>query len=116
MLSSVCSCVCVFVCLCARVRLPHMDEVFVSATDDVVVGDGDGVDAAPAGLQHVNTLQRPNVPNLKERRREMPVGKKTVQKRKRRMMSMYFGKGKISTHTHKLSAVEKICCSTAASS
>lgn len=34
----------------ARVQLPYMDEVFVSATDDVVVGDCDGVDAAPAGL------------------------------------------------------------------
>ena len=47
-----------------------MNEVFISATDDVVVGDGDGVDAAPAGLQDVNTLQRPDVPNLTERGRE----------------------------------------------
>lgn len=43
-----------------------MDEVFVGATDDVVVGDGDGVDAAPTGLQDVNTLQSPDVPNLTE--------------------------------------------------
>lgn len=41
-----------------------MDEVFISATDDVVVGDSNGVDAAPAGLQDVNTLQRADVPNL----------------------------------------------------
>ncbi|TNN61636.1 hypothetical protein EYF80_028141 [Liparis tanakae] len=41
-----------------------MDEVFVGAADDVVVGDGDGVDAAPAGLQDVDTLQRADVPNL----------------------------------------------------
>lgn len=47
-----------------------MDEVFISATDDVVVGDGDGVDAAPAGLQDVNTLQRPDVPNLTDRERK----------------------------------------------
>lgn len=37
--------------------LSYMDEVFVSATDDVVVRDGDGVDAAAAGLQDVDTLQ-----------------------------------------------------------
>lgn len=41
-----------------------MDQVFVGSTDDVVVGDSDGVDAAPAGLEDVNTLQRADVPNL----------------------------------------------------
>ncbi len=46
-----------------------MDQVFISATDNVVVGDGDGVHAAPAGLQDVNTLQRPDVPNLTDSRR-----------------------------------------------
>lgn len=50
------------VCVC--VCLSYMDEVFVGAADDVVVGDGDGVDAAPAGLQDVDTLQRADVPNL----------------------------------------------------
>lgn len=45
-----------------------MDEVFISATNDVVVGDGDGVDAAPAGLQDMNALQRPDVPNLTTRK------------------------------------------------
>lgn len=44
--------------------LPYVDEVLVSATDDVVVGDCDGVDAAPAGLEDVNTLQRADVPDL----------------------------------------------------
>lgn len=48
----------------ARGCFPYVDEVFVSAADDVVVGDGDGVDAAPAGLQDVNTLQRADVPDL----------------------------------------------------
>ncbi len=57
-------------CVCACVYLPYMDEVFIGATDDVVVGDGDGVDAAPAGLQDVNTLQGPDVPNLADRGRE----------------------------------------------
>lgn len=33
-----------------HVHLPYMDEVFISATDDVVVSDSDGVDAAPTGL------------------------------------------------------------------
>lgn len=47
-----------------------MDEIFVGATDDVVVGDGDGVNAAPTGLQHVNTLQRPDIPNLVHRQRK----------------------------------------------
>lgn len=47
-----------------------MDEVFISATDDVVVGHSDGVDAPPAGLQDMNTLQRPDVPNLTDRERE----------------------------------------------
>lgn len=42
-----------------------MDEVFVRATDDVVVGDCDGVDAAPAGLEDVNALQRADVPDLR---------------------------------------------------
>lgn len=41
-----------------------MDEVLISAADDVVVGDGDGVNAAAAGLQDVDTLQRTDVPNL----------------------------------------------------
>lgn len=32
------------------VHLSYMDEVFIGATDDVVVGDGNGVDATPTGL------------------------------------------------------------------
>lgn len=51
----------VCVCVCE----PYMDEVFIGAAYDVVVGDGDGVDAAPAGLEHMNTLQRADVPDLK---------------------------------------------------
>lgn len=47
-----------------------MDEIFIGATDDVVVGDGNGVNAAPAGLQHVNTLQRPDIPNLANKQRK----------------------------------------------
>lgn len=47
-----------------------MDEVFIGATDDVVVGDGDWVDTAATGLQDMNTLQRPDVPNLTDRERE----------------------------------------------
>ena len=42
-----------------------MDEVLVGAADDVVVGDGDGVNAASAGLQDVNTVQRADIPDLK---------------------------------------------------
>lgn len=47
-----------------RLNIPHVDEVFIGATDDVVVGDSNGVDAAPTGLQDMNTLQRTDVPNL----------------------------------------------------
>lgn len=47
-----------------------MDEILIGAADDVVIGDGDGVDAAAAGLQDVDALQRPDVPNLKHRERE----------------------------------------------
>lgn len=48
---------------------PYVDEVFIGATDDVVVGDSNGVDAAPTGLQDVNTLQRADVPNLTHRQK-----------------------------------------------
>lgn len=46
-----------------------MDEVLIGAADDVVVGDGDGVNAAAAGLQDVDTFQRTDVPNLTENNR-----------------------------------------------
>lgn len=52
--------------MCAR--LHYVDEVLIGATNDVVVGDGDGVDAAPAGLQDVDTLKGADVPNLIDRR------------------------------------------------
>lgn len=38
------------VILCVCVHLPYMNEIFIGATDDVVVGDGNGVNAAPTGL------------------------------------------------------------------
>lgn len=44
-----------------------MDEVLVGATHDVVVCHSDGVDAASRRLQHVDTLQVADVPDLKER-------------------------------------------------
>lgn len=43
-----------------------MDEVLVGAAHDVVVGHGDGVHAASRRLQHVHTLQVPDVPDLRE--------------------------------------------------
>lgn len=52
------------------VCVTYMNEVLIGATDDVVVGDSDGVDAASTGLQDVNTLQRADVPNLTDRERE----------------------------------------------
>ena len=47
-----------------------MDEVLVGAADDVVVGDSDGVHTAPAGLEHMDTIQGANVPDLRERQTE----------------------------------------------
>lgn len=44
-----------------------MDKVLVCATDNVVVGDGNGVNAAPRGLEDMDALKRTNVPNLKEK-------------------------------------------------
>lgn len=45
---------------------PYVDEVLVGAAHDVVVRHGDGVDAAPRRLQHVDALQVPDVPDLQE--------------------------------------------------
>lgn len=45
-----------------------MNEVFICATNYVVVGDGNGVNAAPRGLEDVDTLERTNVPNLRNRK------------------------------------------------
>lgn len=71
--------------LCVCVNLPYMDEVFISATDDVVVGDGDGVDAPPTGLQDMNTLQRPDVPNLTDRERERGSQRGLLGKKKKHL-------------------------------
>lgn len=45
---------------------PYVDEVLVGAAHDVVVGHGDGVHAASRCLQHMHTLQVPDVPDLRE--------------------------------------------------
>lgn len=42
-----------------------MNEVFIGATNYMVVGDCNGIDTAPRGLEHMNALQRANVPNLR---------------------------------------------------
>lgn len=90
---------------------PYVDEVLVGAADDVVVGDGDGVDAAPAGLQDVNALQRADVPNLPHRDREREADQWEEKKKKKE-------KDVFGTHEHsrahaQLSAVEKVNDSTA---
>ena len=41
-----------------------MNAVFISATQDVVLGDGDAVDAAARGLQIAHTLQAIQIPHL----------------------------------------------------
>lgn len=68
---------------CTYVHFPYMDEVFISATDNVVVGDSDGVYAAPTGLQDVNTLQRADVPNLKDTQRGSERGVKSEKGREK---------------------------------
>ena len=41
---------------CTHTQTPHIDLIFVGATDDVLVGDGQGIDTAPSvTLQHVGT-------------------------------------------------------------
>lgn len=69
--------------------VPYVDEVFIGATDDVVVGDSNGVDAAPTGLQDMNTLQRADVPDLTHRDRKQFSGEK--RKREREGMSLTRG-------------------------
>lgn len=54
----------------------HVDEVLVSAANYVVVGDCNGVNAAPGGLEDMDALQRTNVPNLKARQREKENNRK----------------------------------------
>lgn len=56
--------------------MPYVDEVFIGAADDVVVGDSNGVDTAPTGLQDMNTLQRADVPNLTRTDRKQFSGEK----------------------------------------
>lgn len=47
--------------------LTHMDEVLIRAANYVVVGDSNGVNAAPRSLQDMDALKRTNVPNLRAR-------------------------------------------------
>lgn len=51
-------------------QMTHVYEVLVRATNYVVVGDSNGVNAAPGGLEDVYALKRTNVPNLRERSTE----------------------------------------------
>lgn len=43
---------------------PYVDEVLIGATDDVMVGDRNGVDTPTGRLQDMHTLQAPDVPDL----------------------------------------------------
>lgn len=47
-----------------RVR-SYVDEVLVGAADNVVIGHGDGVDAAARRLQNVDAVEGPDVPDLR---------------------------------------------------
>ena len=47
--------------------IAYVDFVFVCATDDVFLGDGQGVDTPPSlALQHVGALQVSQVPHLQD--------------------------------------------------
>lgn len=73
------------------VHLLYMDEVFISATNDVVVGDGDGVDAASTGLQDMNTLQRSDVPNLTRQKERIGESEKKKKKKEEEEDEFIFG-------------------------
>ena len=50
-----------------------MNAVFISATQDVVLGDGDAVDAAARGLQIAHTLQAIQIPHLHRGQRQAVI-------------------------------------------
>lgn len=50
------------------VKVTYMNEVFIGATNYMVVGNCNGVDTAPRGLKHMNALQRADVPDLRGRK------------------------------------------------
>lgn len=43
----------------------NMNEVFIGATNYMVVSDCNGIHTASRGLEHMDTLQRTDVPDLK---------------------------------------------------
>ena len=51
----------------------YMNAVFISATQDVVLGDGDAVDAAARGLQIAHTLQAIQIPHLHRGQRQAVI-------------------------------------------
>ena len=51
----------------------YMNAVFISATQDVVLGDGDAVDAATRGLQIAHTLQAIQIPHLHRGQRQAVI-------------------------------------------
>lgn len=60
----------------------YMNEVFVGAADDVVVGDGDGVDAAATSLQDMDTFERADVPDLTDEERKRESERSTVNRKR----------------------------------
>lgn len=47
------------------INTSYMNEVLIGATNYMVVGDCNGVHTASRGLEHMHTLQRTDVPDLR---------------------------------------------------
>lgn len=48
----------------------YMNEVLIGATNYMVIGDCNGVHTASRGLEHMDTLQRTDVPDLRGKSRQ----------------------------------------------
>lgn len=48
-----------------EINSTYMNEVLVGATNYMMIGDCNGVHTASRGLEHMDTLQRTDVPDLK---------------------------------------------------
>ncbi len=47
------------------INITYMNEVLVGATNYMMIGDCNGVHTASRGLEHMDTLQRTDVPDLR---------------------------------------------------
>lgn len=53
-----------------EINTTYMNKVLVGATNYMMIGDRNGVHAASRGLEHMDTLQRTDVPDLRGKSRQ----------------------------------------------